>query len=186
MLREATISHQNAPPTPSIAGVELTGPLRRLGPERDTIALICASRARPAGHGPPEPTPSRGDGAFLAGFPAAAVDALVAVSGSDAQTPSDSIEVRHLGGALGRPAPAAAAAVLPARPPPPPAEDQNPPPPRPGDHLRPPSLADPGPDLTRPGGWPPSAEVRVQARVARTARSDWPGRVVTATRPDSR
>jgi hypothetical protein len=186
MLREATISHQNAPPTPSIAGVELTGPLRRLGPERDTIALICASRARPAGHGPPEPTPSRGDGAFLAGFPAAAVDALVAVSGSDAQTPSDSIEVRHLGGARGRPAPAAAAAVLPARLPPPPAEDQSRPRPRPGDHLRPPSLADPGPDLTRPGGWPPSAEVRVQARVARTARSDWPGRVVTATRPDSR
>ena len=34
------------------AGAELTGPLRRLGPERDTFAMIPAARARPAEHGP--------------------------------------------------------------------------------------------------------------------------------------
>jgi hypothetical protein len=55
--------------------------------------------------GPSEPVPGEGDGAFLADFPAAAIDALVAVAGPDAQTPPDSIEVRHLGGALARPAP---------------------------------------------------------------------------------
>jgi hypothetical protein len=53
---------------------------------------------------PPQPVPSRGDGAFLAGFPDAAIDALVAVAGPDADTPLSSVEVRHLGGALARPA----------------------------------------------------------------------------------
>ncbi|HEV2255123.1 MAG TPA: FAD-dependent oxidoreductase [Streptosporangiaceae bacterium] len=43
-------------------------------------------------------------GAFLAGFPATAIDALITVAGPDADTPLASIEVRHLGGALGRPA----------------------------------------------------------------------------------
>jgi hypothetical protein len=53
---------------------------------------------------PPQPVPSQGDGAFLAGFPAAAIDALVAVAGPDAGTALSSVEVRHLGGALARPA----------------------------------------------------------------------------------
>jgi hypothetical protein len=53
---------------------------------------------------PPQPVPSQADGGFLAGFPAAAIDALLAVAGPDAQTPPDSIEVSHLGGALARPA----------------------------------------------------------------------------------
>ena len=52
---------------------------------------------------PSQPVPAEGDGAFLADFPAAAIDALVAVAGPDAQTPPDSVEVRHLGGALARP-----------------------------------------------------------------------------------
>jgi len=54
---------------------------------------------------PPQPVPSQGDGAFLAGFPATAIDALVAVVGPDAGTPLSSVEVRHLGGALTRPVP---------------------------------------------------------------------------------
>jgi hypothetical protein len=87
------------------AGVELTGPLRRLGPERDTFAMIPAPALGQLNMDPSQPVPSEGDGAFLAGFPAAAIDALVAVTGPDAQTPPDSIEVRHLGGALARPAP---------------------------------------------------------------------------------
>ena len=53
---------------------------------------------------PPQPLPSQGDGAFLAGLPAAAIDALVAVAGPDAGPPLSSVEVRHLGGALARPA----------------------------------------------------------------------------------
>jgi hypothetical protein len=54
---------------------------------------------------PDQPVPAQGDGAFLADFPAAAIDTLTAVAGPDADTPLASIEVRHLGGALARPAP---------------------------------------------------------------------------------
>ena len=85
-------------------GAELTGPLRRLGPELDTFAMIPASALGQLNMDPPQPGPSHGDGAFLAGFPAAAIDALVAVAGPDAETPLSSVEVRHLDGALARPA----------------------------------------------------------------------------------
>ena len=54
---------------------------------------------------PSQPVPGAGDGAFLAGFPAAAIDALAAVAGPEAGTPPASVEIRHLGGALARPAP---------------------------------------------------------------------------------
>jgi len=87
------------------AGAEVAGPLRRLGPERDTFAMIPAPTLGQLNMDPPQPVPSQGDGAFLAGFPAAAIDALVAVAGPDAQTPPDSVEVRHLGGALARSVP---------------------------------------------------------------------------------
>ncbi len=86
-------------------GAELIGPLRRLGPERDTVAMIPASALGQLNMDPPQPVPGAGDGAFLADFPAAAIDALLAVAGPDAGTPPDSVEVRHLGGALARPAP---------------------------------------------------------------------------------
>jgi FAD binding domain len=86
-------------------GAELTGPLRRLGPERDTFAMIPASALGQLNMDPPQPVPGEGDGAFLADLPAAAINALVAAAGPDAQTPPDSVEVRHLGGALARPAP---------------------------------------------------------------------------------
>jgi hypothetical protein len=54
---------------------------------------------------PSQPVPATGDGALLHDFPAAAIDALVAVAGPDAETPPTSVEVRHLGGTLGRPGP---------------------------------------------------------------------------------
>ena len=87
------------------SGAELIGPLRRLGPERDTFAMIPAPALGQLNMDPPQPVPSQGDGAFLAGFPAAAIDALVAAVGLDAGTPLSSVEVRHLGGALARPVP---------------------------------------------------------------------------------
>jgi len=86
-------------------GAELTRPLRRLGPELDTFAMIPAPALGQLNMDPPQPTPGPGDGAFLADFPAAAIDALVAVAGPDADTQLSSVEVRHLGGALARPAP---------------------------------------------------------------------------------
>ena len=87
------------------AGAELTGPLRRLGPERDTFAMIPAPALGQLNMDPGQPVPGQGDGAFLADFPAAAIDALIAVAGPDAGTPLATVEVRHLGGALARPVP---------------------------------------------------------------------------------
>jgi hypothetical protein len=86
-------------------GAELIQPLRRLGPELDTFAMIPASALGQLNLDPPQPAPGEGDGAFLADLPAAAIDALVAVAGPDAETPPDSVEIRHLGGALARPVP---------------------------------------------------------------------------------
>jgi hypothetical protein len=80
-------------------GDELIGPLRRLGPERDTFAMIPAPALGQLNLDPDQPVPAHGDGAFLADFPSAAVDA----AGPDADTLLASIEVRHLGGALARP-----------------------------------------------------------------------------------
>jgi len=87
------------------AGAALIGPLRRLGPELDTFAMIPAPALQHLDMDPDQPVPAQGDGAFLADFPAAAIDALITVAGPDADTPLASIEVRHLGGALARPAP---------------------------------------------------------------------------------
>jgi FAD/FMN-containing dehydrogenase len=87
------------------AGAALIQPLRQLGPELDTFAMIPAPALQQLHMDPEQPVPAQGDGAFLADFPAAAVDALTAVAGPDADTPLASIEVRHLGGALARPAP---------------------------------------------------------------------------------
>jgi FAD/FMN-containing dehydrogenase len=87
------------------AGAELIRPLRQLGPDLDTFTMIPAPALQQLHMDPDQPVPAQGDGAFLAGFPAAAIDALIAVAGPDADTPLASIEVRHLGGELARPAP---------------------------------------------------------------------------------
>jgi FAD/FMN-containing dehydrogenase len=86
-------------------GAELIRPLRRLGPELDTFAMIPAPALQQLHMDPDQPVPAQGDGAILADFPAAAIDALITVAGPDADTPLASIEVRHLGGALARPDP---------------------------------------------------------------------------------
>jgi hypothetical protein len=86
-------------------GTALIQPLRQLGPDLDTFAIIPAPALQQLNMDPDQPIPDQGDGAFLADFPAAAIDALVAVAGPDVETPLASIEIRHLGGALARPAP---------------------------------------------------------------------------------
>jgi hypothetical protein len=86
-------------------GAELTQPLRKLGPELDTFATIAAPALARLNMDPSQPVPAQGDGALLTDFPAAAIDALVAVAGPDAGPLLASVEVRHLGGALARPVP---------------------------------------------------------------------------------
>ena len=86
-------------------GAELIGPLRRLGPELDTFATISPPALGQLHMDPGQPVPFQGDGAFLSGFPAAAIDALVAMAGPDTGTLLTSVEVGHQGGVLARPAP---------------------------------------------------------------------------------
>src|SRR5215813_7390843 len=86
-------------------GAELTGPLRQLGPELDTFTTMPAPALQQLHMDPIQPLPNQGDGAFLADAPAAAIDAVVVLAGPDADTPLASVEIRHLGGALARPAP---------------------------------------------------------------------------------
>jgi FAD/FMN-containing dehydrogenase len=85
-------------------GADLIAPLRKLGPEIDTFATIPAPALSQLHMDPTEPVPAVGDGALLTDFPAAAVDAVVGLAGADANTMLVSVEVRHLDGALRRPA----------------------------------------------------------------------------------
>ena len=97
---------------------------------------------------PDQPVPCQGDGAFLADFPAAAIDALLAVAGPDADTLLASVELRHLGGALARPAPGGGAQ---------PSIDAN--------YLLFAGAATPTPDL--------AAAVRAQAQAVKDALAPW-------------
>jgi FAD/FMN-containing dehydrogenase len=83
----------------------LLAPLRRLGPEFDTFDLVGPS-AIPALHmDPPAPVPFTRGHALLQDLPAAAVDRLLDAVGPGSGSVLASVELRHLGGAAGRPAP---------------------------------------------------------------------------------
>jgi FAD binding domain/Berberine and berberine like len=80
----------------------LLRPLRDLGPAMDTFATIPVEQLRHLHMDPEHPVPGVGDGMLLEDFPAEAIDAMVAVAGSECRSPLLSVEVRHLGGALAR------------------------------------------------------------------------------------
>jgi hypothetical protein len=86
-------------------GAALIEPLRQLGPELDTFSTIPAASLAQLHMDPVRPVPFQGDGAFLADAPAAAIDAVVELTGPDADTSLATTEIRHLGGALARPVP---------------------------------------------------------------------------------
>jgi FAD/FMN-containing dehydrogenase len=81
-------------------GESLFAPLRRLGPEIDTFAMIPASALGAVHMDPDQPVPAFGDGMLLSDLPASAVEGLVATAGAGANSPLLSVELRHLGGAL--------------------------------------------------------------------------------------
>ena len=62
-------------------GIELMRPLRELGPEIDTFAMMPASALTRLHQDPEDPSPGIGDGALIAELPAEALDALVDVAG---------------------------------------------------------------------------------------------------------
>jgi hypothetical protein len=81
-------------------GAELIRPLRELGPEMDTFAMIPAPALQHLHMDPPEPVPGQGDGTYLTDFTPGAIDALVATAGAGSGSPLLSVEVRHCGGAM--------------------------------------------------------------------------------------
>jgi FAD/FMN-containing dehydrogenase len=82
------------------SGAELIAPLRALGPELDTFAMTPASQLNKLHMDPEQPVPGMGDGLLLESLPA--LDEWLAAVGPNSDTPLLSVEIRHLGGALGR------------------------------------------------------------------------------------
>jgi hypothetical protein len=81
---------------------ELLGPLRALGPVNDTITTVPVPALSHLHMDPEQPVPGRGDGMMLARLPGEAIDVLAETAGPGAAFPLTSVEVRHLGGELGR------------------------------------------------------------------------------------
>jgi FAD/FMN-containing dehydrogenase len=83
-------------------GAELLAPLRALGPEIDTFAMMGPAGLLAIHMDPPGPVPATGDGALLDVVPDEAIDRLVAAAGPGSGSPLLVVELRHLGGALAR------------------------------------------------------------------------------------
>jgi len=84
-------------------GAELIAPLRALGPEIDTHTMIPASALQTLHMDPEEPVPGKGDGMMLDALTPEAIARMTEIVTSD--SPLLSVEVRHLGGAVGRTSP---------------------------------------------------------------------------------
>jgi FAD/FMN-containing dehydrogenase len=87
------------------AGSELMAPLRELGPAMDMLTLMPPPQLATLHNDPPEPVPGASDGVLLDELDTGALEALVESAGPQSGTPLVSVEIRHLGGAAGRPDP---------------------------------------------------------------------------------
>ena len=83
-------------------GAELLRPLRDLGPDIDTFAVVPPAALTDLHMDPPEPVPYAGEDNMLGELPPQAIDALLEVAGPDSGSSLLSVELRHLGGALAR------------------------------------------------------------------------------------
>jgi FAD/FMN-containing dehydrogenase len=92
------------------SGRELLKPLLELEPEMSTLATMPAAGLVRLHADPEGNTPAIGDGAMLHSLPDEAIKAIVEVAGQGSGSPFISVEVRQLGGALGRVAEGAGAA----------------------------------------------------------------------------
>ena len=86
-------------------GRELLRPLRQLSPEMDTFATVPAIELTRLHQDPEGPTPGIGDGGLFDTLTTEAIDAYLAAAGPGSDSPLISSEIRHLGGALAKPAP---------------------------------------------------------------------------------
>src|SRR3954467_4363834 len=80
-------------------------PLRKPGPEMDPFATIPATGLQELHMDPPQPVPGLGDHMLLRDLTRTGIEQLVEVGGHASTSPLLSVEIRHLEGALGRPAP---------------------------------------------------------------------------------
>jgi hypothetical protein len=79
--------------------------LRALGPVNDTIQTVPMPALSHLHMDPEQPVPGIGDGLMVADLSAQTIDAFVEAAGEAAEFPLLTVELRHLGGALGRPHP---------------------------------------------------------------------------------
>ena len=91
------------------SGAELVAPLRELGAELDTFAAVPPVALSRLHMDPEQPVPGSGDHRMLGELPAEAIEAMVDAAGHESGSPLLSVELRQLGGALGRPDPAGGA-----------------------------------------------------------------------------
>ncbi|MDA0166770.1 FAD-binding oxidoreductase [Solirubrobacter ginsenosidimutans] len=77
-------------------------PLRALAPEIDTFATMPAPALVRLHQDPEEPMPYKGDTALIDSLPEEAVEALLQMAGPKSGSPLTIVELRQLGGALGR------------------------------------------------------------------------------------
>jgi FAD binding domain-containing protein len=97
-------------------GRALLQPVRDLGPAMDTFAMAPPAVLGDMAMDPPDPLPFVSATALLSDLPSAGVDDLVAAAGPGSGSPLAMVELRQLGGALGRPSPGAGArATLPGK-----------------------------------------------------------------------
>ena len=90
-------------------GERILAPLRALGPEFDTMAMLPPIGIAETHMDPPDPLPYAGDHHVLADLTPEAIDRLVAAVGPGSGSELMSVEIRHLGGAAGREEPGAGA-----------------------------------------------------------------------------
>ena len=84
------------------AGSKLLAPLRALAPEFDTFAMLTPKQLGGLHMDPPNPVPALGDGMLLTELPVAAIDNLLDVAGPYVRSALLCVDLRHLGGAIGR------------------------------------------------------------------------------------
>jgi hypothetical protein len=95
-------------------GRALLRSVRDLGPALDTFAVVPPAALGDMAMDPPDPLPVVSTTALLGDLPSTGVDALVAAVGAESGSPLAMVQLRQLGGALGRRAPGAGArATLP-------------------------------------------------------------------------
>jgi hypothetical protein len=90
-------------------GAELLAPVRELGPQIDTIAMVEPAALGGVHMDPEAPVASRDDHMLLHDLPPEAIDAFVTVAGPGSGSSLLSVELRQNGGALAREQPGAGA-----------------------------------------------------------------------------